>query len=200
MVTMRQETGSNPQQATKKVSIQVKLGGRSFSADNYVVADDIAQVEFIIDTPRVTLAPSDWIEQYGCEATLREGGKASLSNESCVCSDIQAEIVAAIAIDCAAHDAIVEKWGSRTSFTSPLLNMRHSDKHCLTIDASEHVCYIRLFENGLQRAEAYDISTEEDILYLASEWLEGNDIPIYIKGNAEAAKLLRKYYKHVICE
>lgn len=200
MVTMRQEIGSNPQQATKKVSIQVKLGGRSFSANNYVVADDIAQVEFIIDTPRVTLMPKSWIQQYGCAETLRASHKPHLSNEECVCSDEQSEIVAVIAIDRAAYNAIIEKWGSRATFSSPLLDMRHSDERCLTIDASKLVCYIRLFENGLQRAEAYDISAQEDILYLASEWLKDVDIPIYIKGNAETAKLLRKYYKHVICE
>ena len=182
------------------MSIQVKLGGRSFSANNYVVADDIAQVEFIIDTPRVTLMPKSWIQQYGCAETLRASHKPHLSNEECVCSDEQSEIVAVIAIDRAAYNAIIEKWGSRATFSSPLLDMRHSDERCLTIDASKLVCYIRLFENGLQRAEAYDISAQEDILYLASEWLKDVDIPIYIKGNAETAKLLRKYYKHVICE
>ena len=197
---MRLETGSNPQQATKKVSIQVKLGGRSFSADNYVIAEDVEQVEFVIDTPRVTLAPNDWLQQYGCAETLRASERAILSNEKCVYSDQQTEIVAVIAIDKSAHDAIIEKWGSRATFSSPLLDMRHSDKCCLTIDASEKVCYIRLFENGLQRAEAYDISADEDILYLASEWLNGSDVPIYIKGNSKAVKLLRKYYKHVICE
>ena len=38
---MRQETGSNPNSASKKVSIQVKLGGHSFSTDKIVVAEDV---------------------------------------------------------------------------------------------------------------------------------------------------------------
>ena len=63
---MRQETGSNPNQTSKKVSIQVKLGGRSFSADKIVVAEDIEQVEFVIDTPRVLLAPREEISLDTC--------------------------------------------------------------------------------------------------------------------------------------
>ena len=197
---MRQETGSNPISGNKKVSIQVKLGGLSFSADKIVVAEGVEQVEFVIDTPRVILAPREEVSLDTASELLRIVGKPCRSNEQSVCSELQSDIVAVIAIDGKALNAIVERWGSRTSFTSPLLDMRHSDERCLTIDASKRVCYIRLFENGLQRAEAYDISAQEDVLYLASEWLKDVDIPIYIKDNAETAKLLRKYYKHVICE
>ena len=59
---------------------------------------------------------------------------------------------------------------------------------------------MRLFDNGLQRAEANIATTAEDVLYLVTEWLGGNDTPIYIKGNTAAAKLLRKYFKRVVCE
>ena len=198
---MRQETGSNPNFADKKVSIQVKLGGLSFSAERVVVADDIEQVEFVIDTPRITLAPREVVSLDCAGELLRIIGKPCRTNEQSVCSELQSDIVAVMAIDSEALNTIIERWGCRASFTSPLLDMRHSEENCLTIDATDRVCYLRLFRSVLQRAEAYDATTPEDILYLVNEWL-GNDkaTPIYIKGNEECIKLLRKYYKHVICE
>jgi hypothetical protein len=106
-----------------------------------------------------------------------------------------------MAVDSSALASITEQWGSRASFTSPLLDMRHSEEKCLTIDASDEVCYIRHFNNGLQRAEAFTISTAEDVLYLATEWIQQDkSTPIYIKSGNAVAKLLRKYFKQVICE
>ena len=198
---MRQETGSSPILSNKKVSIQVKLGGHSFSTDKIVVAEDVERVEFIIDTPRVTLAPREEIALDTASELLRLVGKPCRINEQSVCSELQSDIVAVMAIDNQALNAIIERWGSRASFTSPLLDMRHSEENCLTIDVADKVSYLRLFNNGLQRAEAFDATTPEDTLYLVNEWL-GNDktTPIYIKGGKECAKLLHKYYKQVICE
>lgn len=198
---MRQETGSNPNSANNKVSIQVKLGGRSFSASRVAVAEGVEHVEFVIDTPRVTLAPREEVTLDNAAAILRLVGKPCHANEQSVCSELQAEIVAIIAIDGIALEEIVGKWGSRASFTSPLLDMRHSDEHCLTVDVTDKVCYLRLFNDGLQRAEAYEVATPEDTLYYATEWIGDKiDTPIYIKGGNDIAKLLRKYYKRVICE
>ena len=200
-VIMRQETGSNPTLTNNKVSIQVKLGGLYFSADKIVVAEDIEQVEFVIDTPRVLLAPREEVSLDCAGELLRLVGKPCRANEQSVCSELQSDIVAIMAIDSQALNAIIERWGSRATFTTPLLDMRHSEENCLTIDATDKVCYMRLFDGGLQRAEAYDATTPEDVLYLVNEWL-GNDkaTPIYIKGGKECAKLLRKYFKQVICE
>ena len=197
---MRQETGNNPNFADKKVSIQVKLGGRYFSAERVAVADSAEQVEFVIDTSRVTLAPPEEVSLDTAGELLRLVGKPCRVNEHSVCSELQADIVAVMAIDIEALSAIVERWGSSASFSSPLLDMRHSEENCLTIDATDKVCYLRLFNGGLQRAEAFDVTTPEDVLYYAIEWLDCNDTPIYIKGNSEIVKLLRKYYKQVICE
>ena len=197
---MRQETGSNPILNNNKVSIQVKLGGRSFSADKIAVAEYIKQVEFVFDTPRVTLAPREEVSLDSASELLRIVGKPCRGNEQSVCSELQADIVAVMAIDSDTLHSIIERWGSRATFTSPLLDMRHSEESCLTIDATDKVCYMRLFESSLQRAEAFDATTPEDVLYLVTEWLDNNATPIYIKGSADTVKLLRKYYKQVICE
>ena len=198
---MRPETGSNQLLDNKKVSIQVKLGGLSFSADKVAESEDIENVEFIIDTPRVILAPREAVSLDNAAALLRLAGKACRLEEQSVCSELQADIVAIMAINCDALTAIIERWGSKASFTSPLLDMRHSEDNCITIDATEKVCYIRRFEDGLQYAAAEEYATAEDILFFATEQSNGRtDIPIYIKGGANCVKLLRKYYKQVICE
>ena len=198
---MRQETGSNPTSTNKKVSIQVKLGGRSFSADTITADEHNAGVEFVVDTPRVTLAPRSEVSLDKASELLNIVGKACHSNEECVCSELQNDIVAVMAIDKSALDAINEKWGSRASFSSPLLDMRHSDEECLSVDITEEVCYMRFFDGGLQCAEAFEAATPEDVLYHVSEWFDETwDTPIYIKSSKAIAKLLRKYFKRVICE
>ena len=198
---MRQETGSNPNFADKKVSIQVKLGGLSFSADKIEVAEGVEQVEFVIDTPRVTLAPREEVTLDTASDILRIVGKSCRTNEQSVCSELQSEIIAVIAIDSNALTQIVGKWGSRASFTSPLLDMRHCEEDCLVVDTTDKVCYLRLFDGGLQRAEAYEATVAEDTLYHVTEWLgDKTDTPIYIKGRSDIAKLLRKYYTQVVCE
>ena len=199
---MRQETGSNPISTNKKVSIQVKLGGLSFSAEKVAINESVESIEAIIDTPRVTLAPREEISLNTAGELLRIVGKPCRTNEQSVCSELQADIVAIMAIDCDALHSIVEKWGSRATFSSPLLDMRHSDDYALTIDCTDNVCYMRLFDEGLQRAEAYSFATPEDVLYLVTEWLDDEEweTPIYIKGSKVVAKLLRKYFNQVICE
>lgn len=198
---MRQETGSNPNFADKKVSIQVKLGGLSFSADKIEIAEGVEQVEFVIDTPRVTLAPREEVTLDTASDILRIVGKSCRTNEQSVCSELQSEIIAIIAIDSDALTQIVEKWGSRVSFSSPLLDMRHCEEGCLVVDTTDKVCYLRLFDGGLQRAEAYEATAAEDTLYHVTEWLgDKTDTPIYIKGRSDIAKLLRKYYTQVVCE
>lgn len=197
---MRQVTGSNPISTDKKVSIQVKLGGRSFSANDITIAEDVKQIEVIVDTPRVTLVPREEVALDTASELLRIIGKPCHINEQSVCSELQNDIVAVMAIDCNALASIVGKWGSRATFVSPLLDMRHSDEKCLTIDATDKVCYLHLYNDGLRRAEAFDATTSEDVLYLATEWLDNRTTPIYIKGSKTTAKLLRKYFKRVVCE
>ena len=197
---MRLETGSNLTIDNKKVSIQVKLGGRYFSADNIALPERTEHVEFVVDTPRVILAPRSEVSLDTAGDLLRIAGKACRSNEQSVCSELQADIVAVMAIDSAALRSIAALDGVAISFTTPLLDMRHCNEHCLTMDVAGNLCYARLFDNGMRCAEAFDVANSDDILYIATEWLDNRDIPIYIKGATDAVKVLRKYYKRVICE
>ena len=199
---MRQVTGSNLTTENKKASIQVTLDGPSFSTEGVVVDESAEQVTFVIDTPRVTLAPREEVSLDTAESLLRLAGHPCRSNECSVCSELQNDIVAIMAIDRTALEIIIDKWGSRASFSSPLLDMRHAEERCITVSTSRKVCYIHHFDNGLQRAEAFEIGNEEDILCLITEWQEvaGKETPIYISGEHSRSRILSKYIKNIVCE
>ena len=186
-------------QTRDKVSSQLPLCGHSFSLDS-LPADDVAMVEVVVDTHKVVLAPREEVSLEVAADLLQVAGKGCSRLEHSVCSELQADVVAVMAIDAEVLAAIVARYEARTSFTSPLLDMRHSGERCLTRDVSQGVCYMRLFDGGLQRAEAYAISSADDILYYVNSWVGCNDIKIYIKGKRDIAKLLKKYYKYIVCE
>ena len=81
---MRPETGSKPISASNKVSIQVKLGGRSFSTHEVEIAEKAASIEVVVDTPRVALAPREQITLDTAAELLRIVGKPCRSNEQSV--------------------------------------------------------------------------------------------------------------------
>lgn len=186
-------------QTLNNVSIQLPLGGHSLSPEN-LPATDAASVEVVVDTHKVTLAPREEVSLDTAADLLRIVGKGCSHLECTVCSELQADIVAVMAIDNKALTAVVEQYGSRATFVSPLLDMRHSDRVCLTLDVSRNVCYMRMFDKGLQRAEAYEIASADDVLYYVSQWVGKKRVAIYIKGDKGVAKLLKKYYKRVVCE
>lgn len=185
----------------KKVSIQLSLGGHSFSKDILPKGIDEAEVvEVIVSTPRVTLAPREEVSLDTAEQLLQLVGRRCLDGEVSVCSELQEDIVAVMAIERTTLEYIVERFGSKAKFNSPLLDMRHSEERCLTVDWCDEVCYMRLFDGGLQRAEAIPMATADDLLYNIVEWIGDNEMPIYIKGERKVAKLLARYFERVVCE
>ena len=71
----------------KKVSIQLSLGGHSFSKDILPKGIDEAEVvEVIVSTPRVTLAPREEVSLDTAEQLLQLVGKRCLDGEVSVAS------------------------------------------------------------------------------------------------------------------
>lgn len=203
---MKQVTGSNQYPLYKDVSIQFTLGGHSFSALNLPqeVVESEQRVLFEIATPRVTLVPHTAFDNAIAADYLAAVGLACRAGEVTVCSEMQAPMVAVMAIDKHLLDQIVATLGKRACFASPLLDESHDNHNCLYVQMVEGVCFARLINNGLQIAEAWEAKTAEDALYGVAKLYQAipncQNIPIYIKGNAEVAKLLKKYFKEVVCE
>ncbi len=208
---MRQVTGSNPIPQQNEVSIRLNSGGHSFSADTLSAlaqraeSEPNARIVFVVDTPRVTLVPREEFSTEAMESYLAVCGIECLSDEIAIAVDADEPIMAVVAINRAAHESIIAKLGDKAKFTTPLLDDRHPEQHCVSISIGESVCYVRYQRpNELRFAEALTLGSDEDLLYYTMRIFEAEsialDTPIYINGSHSAVKLLKRYFKHVICE
>ena len=208
---MRQVTGSNPIPKQNEVSIRLNSGGHSFSANTLSALAQRADREpnirfvFVIDTPRVTLVPCEEFSTEASESYLAVCGIECQPNEIAIATNRLASIVAVVAINRTTYESIIAKLGERAEFTTPLLDDRHPEQHCVSIYVGESVCYVRYHKaEGLRFAEALTLGSDEDLLYYTMRIFEAESIalntPIYINGSHSVAKLLKRYFKHVICE
>lgn len=203
---MRPVTGSNRYPLYNDVSIQFTLGGHSFSALNpsKEILESEQRVLFEIATPRVTLVPHEAFDNAIAADYLAAVGLACRAGEVTVCSEMQASVVAVMAIEKSLLDQIVSTFGERACFVSPLLDESHDNLRGIYVQIIEECCFVRLLDNGLQLAEAWEVKTVDDVLYgvarLCQTLTSGQTTPIYIKGDKAAAKLLKRYFKEVVCE
>lgn len=203
---MRQETGNNATAANEKVSIQFNLGGHSFSATELPteVLGSSDNVLFSVATHKVTLVPRCAFEESLSAQYLAAVGLSCDDGETTVCSEMQAETIAVMAIDRNVLDGVLDVLGTRARFTTPLLDERHDGNRNLSIRVADGVAYFRLFDNALRLAEAERVKTADDVLFYALQFLQsaalGTDTDIYIGGDRTAAKVLKRYFKRVVCE
>ncbi len=201
---MKQETGNNLSAPQNDVSIQLKLGGHSFSAASLASVPDDADITFIVETHKATLVPKQVFDESMAADYLAAVGLSCAADETAVCSDMQAETIAVMAINKSALSEIAGMFGARAGFTSPLLCSDHDGSRNMSIQIIEGVAYFRAFDNGLQAAEAIRIASDNDVLYYATRIGAalnfGKDTDIYIKGGKSTAKLIKRYFKKVICE
>ena len=200
---MRQVTGRSSNNSTLKASIRLASGGRFFSATNLANVAENEDVLVVVDTARVTLVTPQIASELSAADILAINGQSPLLDEIAVLSSEVDNKIAVIAVNQSAYEQLNSRFGNRLHFTSPLLSVSHSDEVALAIEVSDNNYYIRLYNNGLQVAEALELCSGEELLYYVANILEiaAVNIPyIYIKGAAkDTVKLLKKYYK-VICE
>lgn len=203
---MKQVTGNNTSAPSKDVSIQVNLGGHSFSASD-IPADVLhgeGNVEFVINTHKVTLVPQCAFEDVLSAEYLAAVGLECAENETTVCSEMQAPAIAVMAIDRNALNGILSALGTRAKFTSPLLGEQHESGCNISVSIMEGVAYFRIFNSVLRLAEAVPVKSADDVLFYAHQFAMATrldtDTPIYIKGASQYGKLLKHYFKHVVCE
>lgn len=200
---MRQVTGRSSNNSTIKASIRLASGGRFFSATKLDNVADKGDIVVTVDTPRVTLVTPQIATALSAEDILAINGQTLLSDEVAVLSDEVDGKIAVIAVYKSAYELLSEKFSERLHFSSPLLSTTHSEQKGLSIEVSENNYYIRLYNGGLQIAEALELTSADELLYYVANILEITQQPtpyIYISGaNKECVKLLKKYYK-VICE
>ena len=199
---MRQVTGRSSKNSETKVSIRLASGGHFFSAStlgNTLSSDTIVEV----DTARVTLLPADLAKTISAERALSITGQAPLHNEVAIFSAPKNDIVAAIAINSQCYQTLTSNASTAPTFTTPLLSQNHNAEQCVAIEVSQNICYIRIYNYRLRLAEAIEINSADELVFYVSNILHTTatpaTTPIYIIGDKQYAKALKKYYK-VICE
>ncbi len=207
VVTMRQVTGSNIAISTNKVSIQLPLGGHSFSVDSLpdALLNSEQRVEFCVLTPRTTLVPREVFDEKSIENYLDIVGLGCSASERAVASDNLEQIVAVMAIDSQTLDAINLAFGSRASFTTPLLTLQKYSSAAVWLYREENLLYIKVYNTTLRFAEVVECECDADIVQVINDLdkiYSLSDYAIYCHGVRPAAmrKLLSKYYSDVRCE
>ena len=154
---MRQVTGRSSNNSESKASIRLASGGRFFSASTLAGIAEGADVDVIIDTARVTLVPQQMAESVSAERLLAITGQSPLADEVAIFSDAVNEKVAVVAVNKDAYETLMSRLGSKMHIYSPLQSDNYSHGRGLAIEVSENICYLRLYNNGLQLAEAVDV-------------------------------------------
>ena len=127
---MKRATGrTDSPQAQNRVSIQLTLGGHSFSAESLrAAAEKLAQaggkapVGVEVLTEKTQLVPREEFAAETAGAYLRVAGTGCGAHEIPVWSDPARPVVAVMAADAEAVGMLREKFGGRLRFVSPLLS------------------------------------------------------------------------------
>ncbi len=203
---MRPATGSNPLSDQKKVSIQLKLGGHSFS-DASLPADAAAgDVEFVLLTEKSVLVPREHFDPARAADYLAVNGVPCAEDETAVSSDPSRPIVAVMAIASGALDVLRRRFGGELRFTTPLLAEETDLYPVIRLHAvDEQLIYISVFDDGLQLAEVFPTVGADDELSLLQrleEQFNPDDFLLRLTGDRlkERRKILKRYYSEVTCE
>ncbi len=189
------------------VSIQLLLGGHSFSADACaaLIAAGDAPVQVVVNTHKVTLVPVPEFEEDMAEEYLAMAGLGCDDVECAVCSEPQEGCVAVMAVAAGAVAQINAISGGRAHFTTPLLDAAHdAEPDNISAKVIDGVCYMRYADRGLKMAEAVRTHSAEDTLYYMLSVCEllggGARTTVNICGGKQTCKLLKRYFKRVVCE
>ncbi len=189
----------------RKVSIQLPLGGHSFSTES--LADDLRHgncpVEIVLPAAQTLLIPDEEFSVSMCEAYLAAVGMACRPEQCCVFTPPVDGIVAVMAIEKSVDDTLREAFGQRMYYATPLLapcGLRHG----AVLQRVETLLYARVFDDGLQFAEVLPVQNEADLRYHLSK-LDSvyhiYNMELHILGNpAGLIDVCKPVFKHLTCE
>jgi len=204
---MKRATGNNTTLSGNEVSIQLPLGGHSFSFDALPegIFSGEAPVEFRVLTPRTTLVPREAFDEAACEAYLAVAGLKCRAGETAVAGDVLGQIVPVMAIDSDALRIIRERFGARASFATPLCDVQKYSSPAVWLCRTGGLLYIKVYNTTLRFAEVIEPAGDADMLQILHD-LDAvygfRNYAIHCHGERPEAmrKLLKKYYSDVRCE
>lgn len=197
---MKRVTGNNHPGVNKGVSIQLKLGGHSFSRETLPTTDGEVLCELL--TPKTLLVPQEEFDATAAEKLLEIAGMPCADDECAVWSDTNEAAIALMAFDATEIEALRTHFGDRLQFTSPLLFRPTCAPAALWLCREEDLLYIKVYKDGLRFAEVVTVQTEADLLYyteLLDREFKLAEFELCPAGEigAAARKMLRRYFKNV---
>ncbi len=201
---MRQVTGSNLPNSTKKVSIQQLLDGHSFSLPTLPELSSAERLEVEVLTAQTLLVPAELFSVEEAEALLAAAGMAVEPGFRAVWSDPSREQVAVMAIPEGTLRLLDGKFGE-VCYTTPLLEAAGDCDKTLRLARRGCLLYIKVYDAGLQLAEVIPAADEAGILYCLDR-IGGvfplADYTLRLSGDGGPAlrKLIGKRFKETICE
>lgn len=190
------------------MSIQLQLGGHSFSCDTLPhTADEEALVEVELLTAKTVAVPFECFQHELAEKYLQLSGMECSESEVPVWSHETDGVVAVMAIAGDIADMLAQRYGSRLEYTSPLLrNITHEGRY-LYIYSAEGVAYFKLYDGTMLKfCEVLPATGNDDILCIVERIIsefnpEGLVIGVAaVKGADSLINLVKQYHKVEICE
>ena len=219
---MKQATGrTDDPAATKRVSIQQSLDGRSFSvtgpeqeglageAKEARTGATAAAVEAEVLTWQTLLVPVEAFDPAQAAKLLAAAGMPCTEAQDAVWTQPQEEeeALAVIALNRECRQALEERFGLQGGivYTTPLLHIPQDADRCVWLHQEEDVLYIKVYDPTLRLAEAIPVKTEADPIYLIGR--VGRMFPLRefeLRIAGRCARTLRKalsgYFRSTICE
>lgn len=194
-------------QNLNKVSIQLPLGGHSFSCEDLRRAvpqlPASGVVSIVLPTHKTTLVPMEILQTTDAVSCLAAVGLMPLPSECVVCSPAVDGMVAVMAVDGECHKMLCRELGSAVRYMSPLLSLHNADKE-VVLSLVENVLYVRLYNDGLRFAEAMLLAEDADVIFMLQSL--HNVYNIYnmrariVDGESRLRALCKRLFRDVVCE
>lgn len=188
-----------------RVSIQLPLGGHSFSKED-ISADVLGgtlPVEIILPSRQTMLVPEQEFDSVVAGVLLYAAGMPCREGQCCVHTGPLGGMVGIMAVDGSLHETLREIFGERMYYTTPLLSASPLARG-LVLQRIDDLLFVRIYDDGLQMAEVMTAANEADVVYLLSAI--DREYHIYntecrIVGKSDSLlEICRTIFKHVSCE
>ena len=183
------------------VSTRLVLGGHSFSGvyvERHGSVD--ARSEAIVATAQTVLVPYALFCQNEA-AVIADAGLVIRDGECAVFSEPKDDIVAVMVIGCDMLDEARQR--GCMSWTSPLLLDCPTERGTV-LSLANGVLFVRIYDDGLQLAEAVEVQGESDVIYYLEQINAAYhiyNIGVCLQLGAEQLKnVCKRLFKHVVCE
>lgn len=181
------------------------LDGHSFSVEALPAQEGLEPPVCELLTPRSILVPREAFAAELAENYLAAEGLAPRPGEVVVWSDPQEQAVAVMAVDGKVLDALHAKYGAELHFASPLLYQPKFSGNAVWMQRSGSLLYVKVYRTILRLAEVIQADSDADILYFTDRLtgiFPAADFELHVAGEGGTAlrKLLKGYYKRIICE